>query len=493
MGMSIQVTPVPAFPPGSLPRLSSFLRPGSFQNAGEADASGSAPLLIYRNLPPLIPSVNTSNSPELLRYFVANRLRTLMFINGKGDDKTFCQCCRVPRPSHGKKKNGDVYETGQPGHIQIHRYADSDDIAEVGEDAPRHGYVGLQKCASAMRCPSCGARIRYVRRQEVETIARQMIGAGYSVAFQTLTAPHNENTDPVKFVDNFQAAVRWMKQRKTWGEFVERWRIRHYIRSIEMTVDKPRARRRSGVHFHAHSILFLERKALSASEAEVFRDELAARWTAALVKVGLIRPDQVDVTRKHGADIQPPKVKIQGALYDDAKIKELVDYVCKGAAFELSPSPSTKSGRKADRMSHWELMREALVVDQGDPKLQASLQGLLVRVMRALKGRAHMYYSPGLKAFCGLRELTDGQIMDGKKAEPVYDFAGERREEWKGIRKYGQQKALLVALDQEGVQDVGAYVEVAARGFCPITGEMIPVPDMNPEHSAACPEQDHPG
>ena len=138
----------------------------------EITKPGTGSLLIIRNLPLSKVPQNTLNTPNLLRYLIAHRLRKLV-LKQREKDNTFVGCCTFPRPSFGKKKDGEVYSTNQTGHIQIHKYENSHDILEAGEDADKrkHSYVGLQRCGSAMRCPACAARIRFVRRQEVQTLS----------------------------------------------------------------------------------------------------------------------------------------------------------------------------------------------------------------------------------------------------------------------------------------------------------------------------------
>lgn len=427
------------------------------------------PLLKYLNLPTAEPAPHIVKSPVLLRHFVAWRLRKLLFLNKEVGSKSIRYCGCVPMPSQGKRKDGSVFSTGMPGHIEIHGYENTDKIAELGENPGRgHGYVGLKKCGSAMTCPVCGARIRYVRRQEIQEICNVMIKAGYSFGLLTLTAPHDVTTDPQEFIKKFQEANRILKRDK-WKEFADKWGIKHYIRGIEVTDDAPGARRRSGIHFHSHQIIFFDRPPLTKAEAEQFRLELAARWVKALLKVELIGEDAVKKTLEHGVDFQRPKVKDQGELSDPGMIQKLVEYVSKGAAFELSPGTvGGKQGRKGSRVSHWELMQTALLERE-------DLQPRLLNIIGALKGLAHLYFSPGLKAFCGLKEITDEQIVRGEAETLVYAFDTEEKEKtWGTVKRFGQQKILLTALD-EG-RDAESAVDIIRLGADPISGELLSEP-----------------
>ena len=74
---------------------------------------------------------------------------------------------------------------------------------------------------------------------------------------------------------------------------------------------------------------------------------MATKWTKALLKVGLIKPEAETKTWEHGVDIQRPKVANQGQMSDPELIQQLIEYVAKGASFELSPTTvSGKEGRK---------------------------------------------------------------------------------------------------------------------------------------------------
>ena len=434
--------------------------------------AADSPLLIYINLPPPEMVKFYSKTPVLLRHLVAHQLRKLYWTNKKlAKEKALSGCMCNALPSSGKRKDGTIYSTGMPGYLEIHNYVNESDILEVNESGAKHSYVGMQRCGSALRCPVCGARVRYKRREEIQEIARVMTKAGYSFVFQTLTAPHEYGTDPQEFIKKFQEANRELKKSRSWELFAERWKVRHYLRAVEVTDDKPDSKRKSGIHFHSHSIIFLERQFLTEAEAKRFRDELADLWCRALLhkKVRLITEADREKTFKHGVNVQRPKVATQGELSDPALIQDLIEYVCKGASFEMSPGTiSGKSGRKSERISHWELMRLALTERQ-------DLQHRLFSILTALKGLAHLTPSKGLRAFCGIEEISDEEIVKGKKETLVYAFdTDESQHLWKTIKKTGQQKPVLVAID-EGM-DATQAVEVAGVGCSPLTGEMLVEP-----------------
>ena len=238
-------------------------------------------LLIYVNLPPPTIAENTLNNPILLRHLVAHRLRNLLWINyGEMKEKALgqCSCIAIPK-ARRSKKSGEVTQTKMPGHIEIHSYV-KEDVAELQEaaDGDHHGYYGLQRCASAMRCPTCGARIRKVRRDEIAMISRAMIHGGYSFIFQTLTAPHDFKTEPSEFIELFQEANRQLKKTNSWKLFANRWKIRHYIRAVEVTDDKFDSIGKTGIHFHSHSIIFSELQFFTEKDTTNFKRELAALW-----------------------------------------------------------------------------------------------------------------------------------------------------------------------------------------------------------------------
>lgn len=420
------------------------------------------------------PLAHIAKSPVLLRNFVSWRFKKLLQANSEtlGEKNLrFCNC--VPLPATGRRKDGSTYETGMPGHVQIHKYKDSSKIAEEGETEVSHAYVGLKRCGSAMRCPVCGARIRYVRREEIQKIAKVMLKRDFSYIFVTLTAPHDVNTDPHEFIKKFQEANRILKGNRfkgeKWKEFAQRWGLAHSIRSIEVTDDKPGSGLKSGVHFHSHTVNFCERPVFSEEDAAKLRDEFAARWVDALLKVGLITEAEKAKTFEHGVDVQRPKAMVDGKiveLSDPEMIQKLIDYVCKGASFELSPGTvGGKSGRKDERISHWELMRIALTE-------RPDLQPRLLRIIQALKGLAHMQYSRGLKVFCGVNEVSDEDIVRGESETLVYAFDTEKKKKiWETVKKFGQQKILLTAID--GGVSPEAAVAVVEMGCCPMTGEQF--------------------
>ena len=435
----------------------------------EITKPGTGSLLIYINLPPPGHAKKYDNSPVLLRHFVAHRLRKMLWANKKLKEKALSGCSCNALPAYGKKKDGETYLTGMPGHIQIHKYDQPEAISECNEVNVSHAYMGMQRCGSALRCPVCGARIRFVRRGEIQQITKKMFSMGYSFIFQTLTAPHYFSSDPKEFVKLFQEANRFMKQGRQWKLFTERWKLDHYIRAVEATDDRPGSKKKSGIHFHSHSIIFLKRQFLSEKEAKKFRDELAKLWCNALIKAGLITEADREKTFTHGTDVERPKVANQGELSDPELIEKLIEYVCKGASFEMSPGTiNGKEGRKKDRITHWELMRLALL----ENKL---LQGRLIAILQALKGIAHLQFSRGLKDLCCIEEVSDKEIVEGKAETLVYAFDSiDKKNLWKGIKRYGHQKPLLVALDESSTVPTEFLVDTAAGGAVDvITGELL--------------------
>ena len=63
-------------------------------------------------------------------------------------------------------------------------------------------------------------------------------------------------------------------------------------------------------------------------------------------KVNLIQEKDEQKSFIHSVDIQRPKLAIQGETSDISLIENLLDYIAKGAAFEMSPAVETKEGRK---------------------------------------------------------------------------------------------------------------------------------------------------
>lgn len=358
----------------------------------------------------------------------------------------FCSSAAVP--SGVRKKDGQIVPTGMPGSVQIHRTDD------------KHHYYGLGRCASALVCPVCSMIIQARRAEEVVTAGSYLLAHGFRVGMVTQTASHGEHTSLYDFVQRFQAAQRDMKGTREYQAWQKQYGMKYTIRAVEVTDDNPEfdfsgeGKRRSGWHFHSHTILFFERAThFTDEEVTAFSEEFQKLWVKALAGVGL------GGSLERAAVFSVP----EGASEADGQAA-LSRYVAKGFGWEISGG-RMKSGRDGDRrISAWQLQALALT----------SRPDLLPRYadyMGAVRGLNWLRWSQGLKKFCGIDEVSDEKLMKGEAGEDlVWDF--DEGDFFHIVRQAAQGRLLDVA-DTDGEDGIERAIRAAKRGCDVVTGESI--------------------
>lgn len=359
----------------------------------------------------------------------------------------FCSAKAVPDTV--KKKDGTKVETGMPGSVQIHRTED------------KHHYYGLGRCASALVCPVCSMIIQARRAEEVVTAGSYLLAHGFKIGMVTQTASHREHTSLYDFVQRFQAAQRDMKGTREYQAWQKRHGMKYTIRAVEVTDDNPEfdfageGKRRSGWHFHSHTILFFERAThFTDEEVTAFSEEFQKLWVRALAGVGL------SGSRERAAVFSVP----EGVSEADGQAA-LSKYVAKGIGYEVSGG-RMKSGRDGDRrISSWKLQELALTTRPDMLPRYADYMG-------AVKGLNWLRWSPGLKRFCGIDELTDEDVMRGDSGEEmVWDFEADS---FFGIVRQAAQGRLLDIADKEGKPGIARAIRASKMGCDVDTGEVLP-------------------
>lgn len=351
--------------------------------------------------------------------------------------KALCGCSQYAVPFMRKKKDGTPYFTGSPGEVQF-----------VWHEDGGLSTTWAQRCSSPMLCFECAPKIRHFRSVQLQTICRRMYEAGYSWQFWTFTAPHDLNSDPDDQVELFRKAYRLMIKDRRWRLFRDRVGQKFTIVAVEMTDDGPDSSSKSGCHFHYHVIVFFDHPEFLQSEADEMRAFVSRRWVDCLLEVGLISSERTEAALKIAFRLdvprKPQKKPLKRRLTDEEKQKILQDtaaYIAKGASCELTPGIFTKKGRVASRISHWDLMALAFTTRPG-------LVPRALAVMQALKGRHWLTFSPGLLAFCGLKDLSDEDILKQTDDISIHSFD---EEEWKTVSEFRSRARLVRKVTQEAL------------------------------------------
>lgn len=379
------------------------------------------------------------------REFLAYRQRRVIYAHGAQNElKQQVGCSRTAIPEFSYAKDGTRTLTGSPGHVTVGHYIkDKEEKQTVGI-----GFKWVRHCCNALTCFTCAPKIHFKRSQEVEAIVDTMYKKGYKILFVTFTAPHYFDTDPSIQIEKFSNAVRLFKSGRFWEDVKERYGYEYQIRAVELTCDAPDNPKKSGFHYHHHCIFFFNRKgnAFSTSELQDIKKSFKERWVHYIKKCGIeVRSTEEDLY-KRALDVQAPRSP-RRAFKEDADAKnELSRYISKGAAMELTPSITAKGAKIIGRISHWEFMTLALTT-------RPELQGDMISIMKALKGKAWLLYSNGLRKICGIKDVSDKEIMrDEQKGKPLFEFDDEMRDlgiSWSNIDRYKMQSIFIECVERE--------------------------------------------
>lgn len=281
--------------------------------------------------------------------------------------------------------------------------------------------TNVQRCGSVWACPTCQAKIRQARADEIKqacathldvdvdkTIPERRNRKGEliepartyragALLFVTVTLPHDEGDalEPL-----------WKACAKSWSliwagdggiELRDDYGITGAIRALEVTHGA------NGWHPHLHVLLFLEAE-LDQADVDHLETELYDRWVAGVTSFGYRQP-----TRRNGIDVERV-----------GSIDALGDYLTE-LAEGWSPNMELarldlKAGRRGGR-SPLELLASAY--NAGDelaltPDVDQARRDLkLWREFEQASWRKNqLTWTPGLKRRFDVDELTDQELVD---------------------------------------------------------------------------------
>lgn len=454
--------------------------------AGKAFAAPQTPPLVNRGtFEPPQPPDPAAQVRRSYRYHLLHRLKKMMALYGAEGAVRACSWSPIPAVRAHRRTDigrgytrtpigitvpdaaydgGVVYDlrpTGMPGTVQVHR------------TDGRGRYYGLAHCGSPFTCPVCGPAIAARRGEEVKTIAMYMLDAGYQYLFLTLTASHGKNTALKDFKTAFNNAKHDMRRQRQYKNFCKKEGLQHHITAIEVTDDHPDSKAKSGWHYHHHIVLFFKRHAkFIQRECDLIQKKLTALWQKSLQKYGLHCDDT------HGAHIAPLEKRVKKYKHHDAQ--KIAEYITKSIGYEMTAGAlKTKrigdDPKKDGRISSWQLLE--LAVKSNYWKLQRRY----IAYIEAMRGLSLVRTSRGLKELCGIKDISDKDLMKGEKGqEEVYIFEDAR--EWQAIaRQAGQGKILDIADNNGTAQDIYHAATVAQKGYDIATGEIYAdTPDFSP-------------
>jgi hypothetical protein len=288
---------------------------------------------------------------------------------------------------------------------------------EGSEAVRRASYKGLVICGNVWACPVCGARISRTRRDEMNTMLAWAREHGLVPVLLTLTARHGHKDKLADLLEAMKKAKQRLRQRAEWRGLP----YRGSVTATEITHGL-----RAGWHPHFHEIVLLE--AEDEAEALAMVARLAEAWRVSLRAFGL-----------DGA----------AAAFDARGAESAGDYVAKWGVAEEVTLANSKRGEtgKGHQRGRGRLPTElAQLGVAGDTWAEA----LWIEFFEATSGkrRRQLVWSRGLKAECGLDDVTDEELA-AKEAEDEdnTEQAGEWGSDWSEVRK---KRVLLMDAAEEG-------------------------------------------
>lgn len=322
--------------------------------------------------------------------------------------------------------------------MQRERVADCQrSLTRLGVDIVRdceHGrteYAGVLCCDSRWHCPLCAAKITERDRAELQHAITLHVQADGAVYLMTQTFPHDLTLPIGEGIDKMQRAQSRMKATRAYKKIMAAAGALGAVKALEVTYGA------NGWHPHTHTLLFA--RADSGSILEGIR----ALWAAAVSRVGL------GIVNEHGFDLRGGDyaaeyvAKFGREAGDQSRATARAWWT---AAHELTKG-HTKQTQRLKGATPFTLLRWHR---EGD--VQAG--ELFREYAEAFKGRAQLYWSPGLRGRIDLLELERPK----KKRERPVKIVHLEREDWHAIIRHNARWEVLYVAERYGADAVAELV-----------------------------------
>lgn len=338
-------------------------------------------------------------------------------------------------------------------------------------------FSGLVTCGSVWSCPVCSVKIQERRRLEIAKAIEWAYANGLQPVMVTLTFPHNSWDNVRNLLDGQKDALTRLRKGAAWDRFKEYSGYEGLIRALELTHGQ------NGWHPHTHEVWFVSRDAvadLSSDEAKAYeakkrgcsisdlvhlddmRSEVIKRWEIACRAAGMLDDEKVAAFRKHAVDVKGwCSASEYLAKMDDAK----------HWGIDREMAKATSKAGKAKGMHPFGLLAEAA---EGN-----TLAGYrFVEYSLAIKGRAQLFWSRGLKKRVGIEEKTDEEVAE-EETDKADSLGPLTDQDWILIRATGAQARVLDAAEDGGWPAILALLRklalnasnIQARGYADLAAE----------------------
>ena len=349
-------------------------------------------------------------------------------------------------------------------HVDIKRTSESDSVV----------FAKVANCGANWVCPVCASKIHAVRADEVQhfvdfihknnEMIEKQFGSPYykrarKIVMMTLTASHTSDMLLDEFGPRISEALRKLQNSKVFKRLArenglyldDECKIKGYIRASEYTHSY-----KNGWHKHFHALLTL----YADVDVGSIEEELKQVWVNSCLAAGICADDEQSKHNLHE----------HGLRLDDAQTgaKAVADYVAKSgggnyAVMEIACASNKKGrfvpGETARDLEHRTPNQIALdmVLYDNDLASVSRDRHTLAEYMYHTNGTAQLYWAKGLKALCGVGELSDEAAVD-KHTEDATAICGLTVPHWHIVCKRIDQKALKEAA-KNGIYGVKDYFD----------------------------------
>lgn len=300
-------------------------------------------------------------------------------------------------------------------------------------------FSGLVTCGSVWACPVCASKVQERRRLEITKAMNWAYSEGLQPVMVTFTHPHQAGDHLPTLLKQQAFAFEKLRAGAPWTRFKEKHGFSGLIRALELTHGQ------HGWHPHTHEMWFVA----GDVEAKKMEIEILARWERMCARAGLLDLDnerQLAAFREHAVDV---KGHCSSSDYL-AKMDEARHW---GADRELAKA-SSKQGRLKGKHPF------ALLADAAEGDKAAGR--LFVEYVKALRGKAQLYWSSRLKAKVGVDVKTDLELAEEERDEA--DALGNvELDDWQTIREARAQAQVLDAAESGGWPAVRALIKDLTR------------------------------
>lgn len=273
---------------------------------------------------------------------------------------------------------------------------------------------GLQSCSSPHICPVCAPKIAERRvKFDLEPGLACAREKGYGILVLTSTMRHTKKDDFEANLTGLLAARKFSRSGASMTRLRKKYGILGTIRAFESTYGV------NGFHCHFHELMIFDH-VLTLEETAEFELVMKVRWQESIERAGL-----ASVTLEHGLHLSDTHKAIEEYIQKQLRSgtpKEEVKRPRWDLPQEMAKQP-VKSGRsqyvageKVKGYSMFELL--AIAAEQGfvpappgapTPDQAAHIFRQFDAVVTKHRVR-QLYWTPGLKAKLGVKDLSDQQI-----------------------------------------------------------------------------------